>query len=156
EGSSRSLGSSGPCQVNVNCSEGANWQQEKDAVAVILVNGIRWCTGSLVNTTCNDDRPLFLTANHCLQAGDAITHPVLNHWSFYWDYARPGCPNTGSPPILSTSGATVVANNFLSDFALLELTEHPRNKNGVTPYFLGWDRSGSSGTGGVGIHHPSG
>ena len=27
---------------------------------------------------------------------------------------------------------------------------------GFNPYYLGWDRSGNSGTGGVGIHHPKG
>tara|TARA_R110002050_G_scaffold290320_1_gene443927 strand:+ start:573 stop:2696 length:2124 start_codon:yes stop_codon:yes gene_type:complete len=161
--SSKSLGSSGNCQVNVNCNEGTNWQQEKNAVAMILVNGNRYCTGSLINTTCTDDRPLLLTADHCLGGWannnikhDAITNPALNHWSFYWHYERPGCPNTGSPPLLSTSGATVVANNGATDFALLELTEDPADKNGVTPYYLGWDRSGNPGTGGVGIHHPSG
>lgn len=157
DNSTQSLGSSGNCQVNVNCSEGANWQQEKNAVALILIGGTRQCTGSLVNTTCNDDRPLFLTADHCLIGGDAISNPNLNNWSFYWHYERPGCPNTGAaPPILSTVGATVVANNAVSDFALLRLTEDPKNKSGVTPYYLGWDRSGSAGTGGVGIHHPRG
>lgn len=155
--------SSGNCQVNVNCNEGANWQQEKNAVAMILVNGNRYCTGSLINTTCSDDRPLLLTADHCLGGWannyikhDAITNPALNHWSFYWHYERPGCPITGSPPLLSTSGATVVANNGATDFALLELTEDPADKNGVTPYYLGWDRTGTPGTGGVGIHHPRG
>jgi len=43
-----------------------------------------------------------------------------------------------------------------TDFALLELTEDPIDKNGVTPYYLGWDRSGNAGTGGIGIHHPIG
>ena len=124
---------------------------------MILVDGFRVCTGSLVNTTANDNRPLFLTANHCLSTEDAIGNSNLNHWSFYWHYEAPGCDRTSTePPILSTSGATVVANNRVSDFALLRLTEDPRNRQGVTPYYLGWDRSGNSGTGGVGIHHPSG
>ena len=123
---------------------------------MILVNGIRYCTGSLVNTTANDYRPLFLTANHCLTGGsDAISAPNLSHWSFYWHYESPTCSNA-LPVIRSTVGATVVANNSVSDFALLQLTENPRNANGVTPYYLGWDRSGNSGTGGVGIHHPNG
>ena len=160
----RSLGSSGSCQVNINCPEGQGWQQEKNAVALILVNGNRYCTGSLVNTTANDNRPLFLTADHCLGGWandyvkyDAMNDSILAHWSFYWHYEAPGCSNTSiEPPILSTSGATVVANNSISDFALLRLTEDPRNKQGVTPYYLGWDRSGNAGTGGVGIHHPRG
>jgi len=159
----RGLGGSGDCQVNVNCSEGNNWQNEKNAVALIVVSGYRGCTGALVNTTANDGRPLFLTADHCLGGWtnndvkyDAIKRPNLNHWSFYWHYESSTCiPNT-TPPILSTVGATVVANNDTSDFALLRLTEDPRNATGVTPYYLGWDNSGNAGTGGVGIHHPNG
>ena len=161
--STQSLGSSGGCQVNVNCPEGANWQEEKNAVALILVNGNRYCTGSLTNTTCNDDRPLFLTADHCLGGWanstkhDAITSPNLPHWSFYWHYESPSCTNPNNePPHLSTVGAMVVANNGNTDFALLQLTEDPKNRNNVIPYYLGWDRSGNAGTGGVGIHHPSG
>ncbi|MDR0829470.1 MAG: serine protease [Prevotellaceae bacterium] len=154
---------SGNCQVNVNCVEGQNWQNEKNAVALILVNGNRYCTGSLINTTANDNRPLFLTADHCLGGwaqsvkGDAINHPNLSYWSFYWNYESPNCNNpTTEPSLLSTIGATVVANNGNSDFALLRLTEDPKLQSGITPYYLGWDRSGNAGTGGVGIHHPSG
>lgn len=161
--STESIGDSGGCQVNVNCSEGANWQSEKNAVALILVNGNRYCTGSLITTTGNDDIPYFLTADHCLGGWansvkhDAISAPNLNHWSFYWHYESPTCANPSTePPILSTVGATVVANNSNSDFALLLLTEDPKNICGTTPYYLGWDRTGSAGTGGVGIHHPSG
>lgn len=131
--SSKSFGGSGNCQVNVNCSEGNNWQQEKKAVALILVDGYRYCTGSLINTTANDGRPLFLTADHCLGGWandplkyDAITNSDLTHFSFYWNYESPSCDRGGSEPmILSTSGATVIANNSFSDFALLHLTEDP-------------------------------
>ncbi|SMD45860.1 Por secretion system C-terminal sorting domain-containing protein [Aquiflexum balticum DSM 16537] len=151
------FGGAGNCQVNVNCPEGTDWQEEKNAVALILVNGIRECTGSLIVNSCMDDRAYFLTADHCLYSGDANTNPNLFQWSFYWHYESPGCANPGTePPILATSGAVVVANNPVTDFALLELIEHPGDKTGVSPYFLGWDRSGNAGTGGVGIHHPRG
>lgn len=131
---------------------------------MILVNGNRWCSGSLVNTTAGNLYPYFLTADHCLGGWvndfvkyDAITHnsPNLTWWSFYWHYESPGCTDA-APDIKSTSGAILVANNPLSDFALLKLTEDPRNKDGVTPYYLGWDRSGNAVTSGVVIHHPNG
>jgi parallel beta-helix repeat protein len=151
------FGQSGNCNINVNCSEGNDWQQEKNAVALILVNGNRWCSGSLINTTSQNNSPYFLTADHCLDGNkDAINDNNLNHWSFYWHYESPGCSNTTDPPHLSTVGATVVANNSFSDFALLSLTEDPKDVPGITPYYLGWDRTGNSGTGGVGIHHPNG
>ncbi|MDY0077472.1 MAG: hypothetical protein RBR87_09370 [Bacteroidales bacterium] len=158
------MGSSGDCQVNVNCLEGNGWNNEKKAIALILVNGNRYCTGSLVNTTANDLRPLFLAADHCLGGWanydikyDAVTNPNLNHYSFYWHYEHPACSNSISePPIYSTVGAMVIANNSTTDFALLRLTENPLYNPNVTPYYLGWDRSGNPGTGGVGIHHPVG
>jgi plasmid maintenance system killer protein len=157
EGIERGYGSSGDCQVNVNCPEGANWYMEKNAVAMIVVNGNRICTGSLVNTTSYDHQPYFLTANHCLceYGYDAVTNPNMTSWTFFWHYESNGCSNRRSTHP-STSGAKVVANNPITDFALLKLTEDPQDKNRVTPFYLGWDRSGNPGTGGVGIHHPSG
>lgn len=53
-----SYGNSGSCQVNVNCSEGSGWQNEKNAVAKIDMGGYI-CSGALVNTTANDGRPNF-------------------------------------------------------------------------------------------------
>jgi hypothetical protein len=155
--SSENITASGACQVNVNCSEGENWQNEKNAVALILVNGNAWCSGSLLNTAANDARPLFLTADHCLDCKyDALGDSVLNHYSFYWNYESPDCTPTAYPTPKSTAGAVVVANNSATDFALLRLTEDPRNKQDVNTYYLGWDRTGNAGTEGAGIHHPAG
>ena len=155
------FGDSGNCQVNVNCNEGQNWQKEKQAIARILVKlsgGSGWCSGSLVNNTRYTFDPLFLTANHCFNGEfDAINNPNLSQWIFYWNYEFPSCDNLLTEPIIrSTTGATIKANNDISDFGLLELTQDPRNLIGFTPYYLGWDRSGNPGTGGVGIHHPGG
>ena len=49
----RSFRGSGNCQVNINCPE-------KRAIALIVVNGFRYATGALLNTTANDKRPIFL------------------------------------------------------------------------------------------------
>ena len=157
-------GDSGTCQVNVNCSEGQNWQEEKRAVAFIVVNGNRICTGSLINNTVNDHKPYLLTGNHCLVGGsnhprpDAVSAPNLDYYLFYWNYEAPGCYYNGPEPAdtFCTHGATVIANYNLSDFALLRLTEDPKNHSGYIPYYLGWDRSGNSGGAGVCIHHPKG
>jgi len=89
------FGQSQSCNININCPEGQGWQKEKNAVALILINGNLLCTGSLINTTANDNRPLFLTADHCLDGGDAINAPNLNYWSFYWQYESPDCTNIG-------------------------------------------------------------
>lgn len=158
-----SFGGSGDCQVNINCSpEGDNWQNEKRSVAMILVNGNRWCSGSLINNVREDGIPYFLTANHCLcgwavnDTLDAINNPDASDWSFYWNYESPTCANNTDliPP--STTGAVLVANNSNSDFALFRLTESPFEfYPSVQPYFSGWDRN-TPGQGGVGIHHPAG
>ncbi|MCL2182405.1 MAG: serine protease [Chitinispirillia bacterium] len=164
------FGLSGSCQVNINCSEGTNWQNEKRAIALITINGVRNCTGALINNTNNDFHPYFLTADHCLRAGQTATeNPNLYNWMFYWNYELSGCNNSSVEPLaFSTSGANVLANwshnnNLLtggSDFALLELTENPVQLSTYTPpfmpYYLGWDRTGNVPSSGVGIHHPQG
>lgn len=159
------FGYAGSCMVNINCEEGLDWQTEKKAVALIIVNGERWCTGSLINTTDLSQKPYLLTADHCLggranedKKYDADTLPNLDRYSFWWNYEVPGCDNINVEPdnYQVTTGATVLANNSLSDFALLQLTEDPKDIVGYTPYYLGWDCSGSSGDPGVCIHHPRG
>ena len=158
----RGYGDSDRCQVSVNCSEGQNWQNEKKAVALILVDGCRLCTGSLINNTANDQKPYLLTANHCLTGSpnhtthDAEGDSILDYYSFYWNYESPCGYSSNEPDSLKTEGAIVIANNYESDFALLRLTEDPKILSGYTPYYLGWDCSGNSGDPGVCIHHPAG
>ena len=147
------------CQVDINCSEGLQWQREKNAVARILISGGRWCTGALINNTANDDTPYFLTADHCLSGHDAERDPYMDDYIFYWNYESPDCNNpTIVLPTCSTTRATVVANAIRSDFALLLLEDDPKDHPDILPYYLGWDASGSPGpaAGGVGIHHPMG
>lgn len=148
-------GDSGPCQVNVNCPEGQNWQEEKKGIALILINGYRMCTGSLVNNTSEDLKPYFLTADHCIGTLDATGDTDASHYSFYWNYESSSCSNSSNYNPQSTSGATLRANNANSDFALFELTESPLSSN-IPVKFNGWDRTTSPTQGGVGIHHPRG
>ncbi len=150
------FGDGGSCTVNVNCPEGANWQNEKTGVAFILVNGIRNCSGSLIKNVRGDGVPYFLTANHCLVGHDAVNLPDVSDWSFYWNYESLGCANGSDFTAPSTSGATVIANNSSSDFALLRLTESPYDlATPVQAYFNGWDRQNPIGQV-TGIHHPAG
>ena len=155
----KSFGDAGSCMVNVNCEEGQDWQNEKKAVARIIIEGAYYCSGSLINTTNLNEAPFFLTANHCISVvgKDAISNSNLDYTFLYWNYEAPGCVVTNvEPTILSTSGAIVIANNAYSDFALLRLTEDPQNLTNYTPYYLGWDCTGQGGEPGVCIHHPKG
>lgn len=157
-------------EVNINCAEGSNWQLEKNAVALVyrrFNQGGGWCSGFLVNNTQNNKSPLFLTANHCLiydmtndggylEEKDANGDSDLSDWVFYWGYELPDCGGSTQPSYRTTTGAILRANNTNSDFALLQLQQDPSNISDFIPYYLGWDVSGSSGTGGVCIHHPNG
>ncbi len=159
------LGASGDCQVNINCPEGDAWQTIKRSVAKYTVNGNAWCSGTLVNNTAQDCRPLFLTANHCAEPIplDAVTaSTTVNTLVFYWNFERSGCDNTGTVDDTQTTvGASILANPSVggahstsSDFALFLLSENPKDAYNV--YFAGWDASGATGMGGAGIHHPGG
>jgi V8-like Glu-specific endopeptidase len=154
-----SKGYSNTCMVDINCANGNNWQKEKKAIAHIILEGNGHCTGALVATTNLDGEPLLLTANHCMkdEGWDAISAPNLNYTTFYWNYEKSGCGNDSILPTYSTTGATLLANDKYSDFALLRLAEDPRLSIDYKPYYLGWDHSGNlSGLGYTCIHHPLG
>lgn len=153
-------GGSGSCQVNMNCSEGNDWQDEKKGVAMMLINGTRWCSGSLINNSNEDGDLLYLTAYHCIdQEGlDATSGSTdASYFSFMWNYESPGCTSEDITATV-TNGATLLSNwnrASGSDFALFRLDEDPRDA-GEQVYFNGWNRTNSPVSDGVGIHHPSG
>lgn len=156
------FGDSDNCQVNINCSEGANWQDEKKGVArIYVVAGWSggWCTGSLVNNTNLDCAPYFLTAFHC---GESSSTADFNDWIFYFNFEASGCSNPGSQPSFnSITGCSVLSSSnnggsSSSDFLLLEFNSNvPSNYN---VYYNGWNAvlQNTVTTNGVGIHHPSG
>jgi len=149
-----SFGASDPCEVNVNCPEGINWQSEKKGVAVMFMLGGR-CTGTLVNNTSNDGTPYFLSADHC-----GGTSGNINQWQFYFNFEASGCPNPGTSPAYNTiTGATLRARgdeNTGSDFLLLELSCTEDDLADINSYYNGWDRSTTASPSGVSIHHPAG
>ena len=140
------FGNSGACNINVNCPEGADWQVEKKAVAIIVNGGFAACTGSLVNNTSNDGTPYFLTANHCLG------NP--NTWTYYFNHESSTCAGTSGPTNMSISGGTLLMSDGGSDVALIELSSTPPSSWNVE--YAGWDASGSNPENATGIHHPSG
>ncbi|MGI6592883.1 MAG: T9SS type A sorting domain-containing protein [Bacteroidales bacterium] len=153
---------SGSCNVNVACSEGANWVNQKNGVVKIRLRAGSYyylCSGSLVNNTKNDCTPYILTADHC---GYESSTNDLNYWIFYFNYEAGTC--NGTTPIYynhTVTGCTLVAHdnygstNSGSDFFLVKLKNNvPQNYN---PYYNGWSRYTTPiSTSGVGIHHPGG
>ena len=151
-GGKSELRAAASCEKDVNCSEGNNWQKEKRAVCRMVINGSKFCSGALINNTNNDGRAYFLTAHHCLSNQSDASKTI-----FYFNYEKPPGPPCGlgnGSLSQSISGATLRATNSGSDFTLLELSKIPIST--FRPYFAGWERHDSQGSGGVGIHHPVG
>ncbi len=153
----------GVCEVNINCSEGDDWQNQKRGVVKIYTKiGINhfYCSGVLLNNTSTDFSALFLTASHCGHgsAGQYVTVDDLAQWVFYFNYESPGCTTAGSQEY-TVVGATKLAvsddpADIGSDFFLLRLlTNIPAS---YYPYYCGWDAGPGNSTSGVGIHHPNG
>lgn len=142
------FGSSGSCNINVNCPIGAPWQNEKRAAAMILTaSGSRLCSGSLVNNVRQDLKPYFLTANHCL-SGTPST------WIIMFNYESPNCSNINGPLNYTVQGTSLKASNSASDFALMLLNSAVPDTYQV--HYAGWSAVDVPATSGVGIHHPSG
>ncbi len=141
------FGQAGPCEVNINCEEGLDWQAEKKGVARVAVKmGLAsyWCSGSLVNNVRNDHKPYFLTAYHC---GEGTTASDHNKWIFYFNYETGGCPNPAVEPFSKTIiGSRLLASSgtgtYLgSDFYFLLLNKAIPASYDL--YFNGWSRQDS-------------
>lgn len=154
------FGTSGSCNVNVNCDEGQEWQRQKRGVARIIVkqgSAQFYCTGSLINNTLADRLPYFLTANHC---GEFASSTDYTQWTFAFNYESPECVNPQIEPQKQTlTGANLVARAIAgttngSDFKLLQLLQDVPLS--YSPYFNGWSLQENVTSTGVGIHHPNG
>lgn len=142
----KNFGSSGACNINVNCPLGDNWQNQKRAVCMLLTaNNTRFCSGALVNNTAQDGKPYILTARHCQPATNNI---------FMFNYESPTCENINGPTHYTIQGCVVRAQRSGSDFALVELNQTPPEFFDV--FYAGWSRENVAPEFSVGIHHPSG
>ncbi|MBX7095036.1 MAG: T9SS type A sorting domain-containing protein [Flavobacteriales bacterium] len=157
---------SDPCEVDVNCSEGANWTRQRDGVVRILVktNGATgFCSGSIINNTQQDCTPYILTAFHCGwddAAGVMSTTTEFNQYVFRYNYQKSGCGSGTVGANVSQTGCAIRAwsndqgGATGSDFMFVELNANIASS--VYPYFNGWDANTTAPAGGVGIHHPAG
>lgn len=143
----KNFGDAGTCNIDVNCPNGALWQNEKRAVVMILTsNNTRICSGALVNNVREDGTPYILTANHCSPATNSI---------FMFNYESPQCtPVQDGPTNFTIQGATIRANDSPSDFFLLELNSLPPDSFNV--FYAGWDARDIPALSATCIHHPQG
>lgn len=149
---------SGACNYDVNCPIGDDFDSQKNilkkSVAFVNLGNGYLCSAVLVNNVKMDKTPYLLTANHCLLTSD----PSLWSIRFNWVSPSPVC-GTGEPSgdlqnNFTVSGAQLIANNSLSDFALVKLYDNIPESWDVA--FAGWDNTDTNPAFEVGIHHPNG
>ena len=147
----KAFGSSGSCNLNANCPEGAAWVNQRNSAVMLVSGSSGFCSGALINNTLNDGKPYVLTADHC------YSNPAT--WIFRFNWQSVGCANGTNPTFQSLSGAVLRARAAASDFCLVEITGGLVGATvpaAYVPYFSGWDKTGIAPTSAVGIHHPAG
>ena len=142
------FGCSQVCEIDINCSDGDDWQLTKKSVVRILTNS-QYCTGVLVNNTAYDGTPYVLTAEHCINKQYIADRSV-----FLFNYESPSCNGEDGPTSMSISGCDSIAVGDSLDFSLVKLSITPPDSYDV--YYAGWDRSDLQTSGTTTIHHPWG
>lgn len=147
------FGHSGACNIDINCNKGKDWQKEKRAVCRLIVNNDVLCTGTLINTTENDETPYVLTANHCVSSKELAQKTV-----FYFNYESSYCKGKDGDDGQTISGANLVAtknnDNGYLDFSLLKLSK--KVPKSYKPYFAAWYVGSKIAKNTTCIHHPQG
>ncbi len=149
------------CTININCSEGADWQETKKSVVqmLMLVNyGWYLCSGTLLNNTAQNIRPFIASAEHCLSGGTPQTID-FSKWQFTFHYEAPGCEDAEPLDAKTMVGCVFRAASPQkggSDGLLLELSERIPEEWGVL--YCGWDRRDvlPVDSTAINIHHPAG
>lgn len=139
----------GDCNIDINCEIGREWEEVKDAVTRFIVNGREICTGALVNTTAENQKPYILSAAHCYDKPEYAETTV-----YTFNYESPYCAPLDGDPGNSISGAVMKAQFDSLDFALTEMSLVPPPE--YRPFYAGWDRSATIPDSTVSIHHPQG
>ncbi len=170
----KALNSSGDCNYDARCPVDpyvgglSAWDDQIRSVAMIVTNGSGICTGALINNSCNDGTPYFLTANHCLGGG-------TGNWLFRFNWDVPegnagmSCATTANTPTsfnnasnydqTTVNGATILVSGTQADHALLLMDNMTvTDATNWNLFYAGWsnDDTESAVNAVTGIHHPSG
>ena len=143
-------GTSGSCNLDINCIENPEIQKIKNSVCRIVYSGKERCTGTLINNVNNSGRPFVLTAQHCLST-DYLAETAI----FYFEYESPYCGGPDGKILKSVSGSNLIAttDNKL-DFSLVELSVNPPFS--YRPFYAGWKNLNTPPANSYSIHHPQG
>ncbi|MDX2360615.1 MAG: T9SS type A sorting domain-containing protein [Crocinitomicaceae bacterium] len=159
----KALNSSGDCNIDVNCPLGSAWGDQIRSVAMIVVSGNGYCTGALINNSCNDGTPYFLTANHCLSGGQA------GNFVFRWNWESPagtescattaGSTDPGPPYDQTSNGSTILVSGTQADHGLIQIDNMTlTDAQNWNLFYAGWNNDDTETAVNLvtGIHHPSG
>lgn len=151
-------GASGACNVNVVCPLGQPYANEARAVGFFEFradddHNYYLCTGTLLADVPRTRRNWFLTAAHCISSSTEAASMVV-----YWNYQSTQCSALAAPNggffNDDQHGAALRATRGDVDFSLLELSGTAAAEWNL--YRAGWDASGATPSGTIGLHHPSG
>ncbi len=144
------FGASGACNVDINCQEGEEWQKHKKSVTRLLINGVEYCTGVLVNNTSKNAIPYVITAGHCIEDSIDAAQTVA-----VFNYESPYCDGPDGFINQAISGASLKASvSDKLDFSLVQLSQVPPFN--YQPYYAGWSLLSNVPSRTTTIHHPSG
>jgi hypothetical protein len=139
-------------------------------VVGLIINGMVYCTGALVNNTAEDATPYLLTATHCLNNNYYFN--TSNQWQYgnsdswlydkvagsivaFFNYNSPLCGiDIRGTLQMTVASADSVLISERHDISLLKLKEVPPAE--YQPYFLGWNIGASPPAPFHGLHHPNG
>jgi hypothetical protein len=154
----------GTCEVDVVCGRNQGFSQidvyrnQIRSVGMLTIGGTDFCTGTLINNTRQDQKPLVLTAHHCIDNATKAASTVM-YWNFQNSFCRASGTVTNSLRGDGTKtqynlGAFYRASWSQSDFSLIELSK-PINPS-LNLVVAGWDRRITTPTSAFTIHHPQG
>lgn len=158
---------SSECHEDVNCVD--KYTNVKHSVARVLITDlsnkeagkINYCTGTLINSTSNNDDFLFITASHCLTNG-SIESSDFRWWSFDFGYQKV-CPKYSSYNKTPKDNYTYMGAEYLAhtssdtanDILLLRLIDS-RLKHNKYLVWAGWNAMDEVFSELSLIHHPEG
>jgi hypothetical protein len=131
-------------------------------VLALIINGVTYCTGSLINNTANDGTPYLITATHCLNNDYNASFLANRRYDLvagrivaFFNYNSPVCDADIRGPLqMSLASADSVLISERHDISLLKFKQAPPKE--YQPYYLGWNASPTYSAPFHGIHHPNG
>lgn len=138
----------GDCHLDSACLD-EDWRIESRSVVLLSIEGVRYCTGFLLNNTANDGVPYLVTAHHC-----GVTTRNAASVVAMWRHERATCEQEpAAPSRLFQTGSVWRASHRAADITLLELDDPP--PQAADAVFAGWDRAADAPLEAVSIHHPN-